>query len=83
LESIFCYYNRFINLLISQGLSQNGKITSLAENRALFEDKLSKDRDRSIEEVAGCPSLMLLILNPILGNTLPKILILEPIEPPK
>jgi Fic family protein len=42
-------------------LSNDGKTTALDQNRALIEDKLSKDRERSIEEVAGCRSMLLLI----------------------
>lgn len=44
-------------------LSKDGKTTSFIENRHLIEDKLSKERERSIEEVAGCRNMMLLILN--------------------
>lgn len=42
-------------------LSEDGKTTALDQNRALIEDKLSKDRERSIEEVAGCRAMLLLI----------------------
>jgi len=42
-------------------LAEDGKTTALDQNRILIEDKLSKDRERSIEEVAGCRSMLLLI----------------------
>ncbi|MGV8949280.1 MAG: hypothetical protein ACOH2E_07980 [Candidatus Paracaedibacter sp.] len=42
-------------------LSEDGKTTALDQNRALIEDKLSKDRERSIEKVAGCRAMLLLI----------------------
>ncbi len=44
-------------------LSADGKTTSFVENKQLIENKLSKDRERSIEEVAGCRNMMLFILN--------------------
>lgn len=44
-------------------LSADGKTTSFVENKQLIENKLSKDRERSIEEVAGCRNMLLLILN--------------------
>jgi Fic family protein len=44
-------------------LSKDGKTTSFLENKHLIEDKLSKKRERSIEEVAGCRNMMFLILN--------------------
>lgn len=42
-------------------LTKDGKTTALEEKRILIEDKLSKDRERSIEEVAGCRNMMMLI----------------------
>src|SRR5204863_72596 len=42
-------------------LSENAKITAFNQNKQLFENKLSKDRERSIEEVAGCRAMLLLI----------------------
>lgn len=42
-------------------LSTEGKSTAFENNRALIENKLSKDRERSIEEVAGCRSMLLII----------------------
>lgn len=42
-------------------LTQDGKTTALEANRGLIENKLSKDRERSIEEVAGCRQLLLSI----------------------
>ena len=42
-------------------LTQDGKTTALEANRDLIENKLSKDRERSIEEVAGCRQLLLSI----------------------
>lgn len=42
-------------------LTDSGKVTAFAENKHLIENKLSKDRERSIEEVAGCRALLLLI----------------------
>lgn len=43
-------------------LTQSGKQTAFAENKNLIEDKLSKDRDRSIEEVIGCREMFMTIL---------------------
>ena len=42
-------------------LGENGKTTALDECRVQIEDKLSKDKERSIEEVAGCRTVLLLI----------------------
>lgn len=42
-------------------LTEDGKITALKQNWQLIENKLSKDRERSIEEVAGCRSMLKLI----------------------
>lgn len=42
-------------------LTIDGKPTAFNKNRNLIEDKLSKDRERSIEEVAGCRAMLLLI----------------------
>jgi len=42
-------------------LSANGRKTAFEQNKLLIENKLSKDRERSIEEVAGCRNALLLI----------------------
>jgi Fic family protein len=42
-------------------LSTDGKKTAFEKNKNLITNKLSKDRERSIEEVAGCRSMLLLI----------------------
>ena len=42
-------------------LTTDGKTTALENNRSLIENKLSKDRERSIEEVAGCRAMLMLI----------------------
>jgi Fic family protein len=42
-------------------LTQDGKTTAFEQNRSLIENKLSKDRERSIEEVAGCRSMLILM----------------------
>ena len=42
-------------------LTDDGKLTAFDQNRVLIENKLSKDRERSIEEVAGCRAMLLLI----------------------
>lgn len=42
-------------------LSTEAKPTSFQEQRHLIENKLSKDRERSIEEVAGCRAMLALI----------------------
>jgi Fic family protein len=42
-------------------LSTEGKSTAFENNRALIENKLSKDRERSIEEVAGCRNMLFII----------------------
>ncbi|MBN8555897.1 MAG: Fic family protein [Deltaproteobacteria bacterium] len=42
-------------------LSADGKTTSFQEKQQIIEDKLSKDRERSIEEVAGCRAMLSLI----------------------
>lgn len=42
-------------------LSRDGKQTVLEAHRDQIEDKLSKDKERSIEEVAGCRTVLLLI----------------------
>ncbi len=39
-------------------LAKDGKTTALEANKDLIENKLSKDRERSIEEVAGCRHLL-------------------------
>lgn len=40
-------------------LTDDGKVTAFDQNRSLIEDKLSKDRERSIEEVAGCRAMLI------------------------
>jgi len=42
-------------------LTQDGHPTAFNEHRHLIENKLSKDRERSIEEVAGCRDMLLYI----------------------
>ncbi|MBA8667917.1 Fic family protein [Holosporaceae bacterium 'Namur'] len=42
-------------------LGKDGKVTEFNKNKVLIEDKLSKDRERSIEEVAGCREMLFLI----------------------
>ena len=42
-------------------LGESSKRTALDECRVQIEDKLSKDKERSIEEVAGCRTVLLLI----------------------
>lgn len=42
-------------------LSKDGKISTFNEYKDLIQNKLSKDRERSIEEVAGCRSMLHLI----------------------
>ncbi|MEM6339001.1 MAG: Fic family protein, partial [Pseudomonadota bacterium] len=42
-------------------LTEHAKPTGFNQNRHLIENKLSKDRERSIEEVAGCRAMLLLI----------------------
>ena len=42
-------------------LSKDGKQTALDAHKSQIEDKLSKDKERSIEEVAGCRTVLLLI----------------------
>ena len=42
-------------------LSKDGKQTALDAHKSRIEDKLSKDKERSIEEVAGCRPVLLLI----------------------
>ncbi len=42
-------------------LSKDGKVTEFNKNKDLIENKLSKDRERSIEEVAGCREMLFLI----------------------
>lgn len=43
-------------------LETDGKLTAFETNRALIENKLSKDRERSYEEVAGCRAMINIIL---------------------
>lgn len=42
-------------------LTNDGKTTAFQSKRDLIEHKLSKDRERSIEEVAGCRAMLALI----------------------
>lgn len=42
-------------------LGKDGKQTALDAHRLQIEDKLSKDKERSFEEVAGCRTVLLLI----------------------
>lgn len=42
-------------------LSNDGKTTAFQVNRERIEAKLSKDRERSIEEVAGCRAMLAII----------------------
>ncbi len=42
-------------------LEKDAKVTSFNEHRSAIEDKLSKDRERSIEEVAGCRAMLSII----------------------
>lgn len=42
-------------------LTADGKTTAFLNNKNLVENKLSKDKERSIEEVAGCRSMLMLI----------------------
>lgn len=42
-------------------LSKDGKQTALDAHKSQIEDKLSKDKERSIEEAAGCRTALLLI----------------------
>lgn len=42
-------------------LTRDGKTTAFEANRDLIKNKLSKDRERSIEEVAGCRQILLAI----------------------
>lgn len=40
-------------------LTENGKTSAFNQNKGLIENKLSKDRERSIEEVAGCRNMLM------------------------
>jgi Fic family protein len=42
-------------------LGKDGKQTALAAHKSQIEDKLSRDKERSIEEVVGCRTVLLLI----------------------
>lgn len=42
-------------------LTEDGKTTAFIANKSLIENKLSKDKERSIEEVAGCRAMLELI----------------------
>lgn len=46
---------------IDSVLGKDGKQTALDAHRVQIENKLSKDKERSIEEVAGCRTVLLLI----------------------
>lgn len=46
---------------LDEVLSADGKTTSFQDKRQVIEDRLSKDRERSIEEVAGCRAMLGLI----------------------
>ena len=48
---------------IDTTLTADGKPTSFKQEKKHIEDKLSKDRERSIEEVAGCRNLLEIIYN--------------------
>lgn len=48
-------------LWIDTLLTDDGKLGAFQKNKDLIENKLSKDRERSIEEVAGCRSMLFLI----------------------
>lgn len=48
-------------LWIDTLLSKSAKPTAFKEEEKRIEDKLSKDKERSIEEVAGCRNMLLLI----------------------
>ena len=39
-------------------LSANGRTTAFEEHKAFILDKLSKDRERSVEEVIGCREVL-------------------------
>lgn len=43
---------------VDSTLNANGKTTAFDEKRAFIADKLSKDRERSIEEVVGCREVL-------------------------
>lgn len=42
-------------------LTKDGKVTSFRQHQQAIENKLSKDRQRSIEEVAGCRAMLSII----------------------
>ena len=42
-------------------LTEEAHITSFVKNKQIIENKLSKDKERSIEEVAGCREMLLFI----------------------
>lgn len=42
-------------------LGKDAKVTALRSQQAVIADKISKDRERSIEEVAGCRAMLFLI----------------------
>lgn len=42
-------------------LTSDGKTTALSNNKSLIKNKFSKDRSRSIEEVAGCRQMLMFI----------------------
>jgi len=46
---------------IDTELAADGRPTSFVSKRAQIQDKLSKDRERSLEEVAGCREMLLVV----------------------
>ena len=46
---------------IDTALTKDGKTTSFANQREAIQDKLSKDKERSIDEVVGCRAMLQLI----------------------
>jgi hypothetical protein len=42
-------------------LHENGKTTAFEENRIIIVNKLSKDRERSIEKVVGCRQMLSIV----------------------
>ncbi len=46
---------------LDRTLSRDGRPTSFNQQKTYIEDKLSKDRERSIEEVAGCRNLLAIV----------------------
>ena len=48
---------------LDRTLSQDGRTTSFEQNKNYIANKLSKERERSIEEVAGCRAMLEIISN--------------------